>query len=731
MVPVRRPAAALALFLTAMAGQARGQIPSVPAGQDEVEEVRVQGNRRRDTGQVSVKATEIREVPGAFGDAFRAIEALPGVTPLVSGLPFFFVRGAPPGNVGYFLDGIRVPLLYHLGAGPSVIHPGLLDRVDFFTGGYPAQYGRFTGGILAGHTLAPADRFQGEGNLRLFDAGAMVEAPFTVFGKEATFLAGGRYSYTAALLSLAAPDTKLAYWDYQGRLTLRVSDKGRVSVFAFGSFDDLQTRGREGEPFRPVFNTQFHRLDVRYDHDLVGGHLRVATMVGVDSTLFETSSSSSSTETAMLRTRLAGLRVELEKGLSETVRLRAGADALFERYELLFDTSRRRSSSPDDSVGVPGGAAPEEPAPGINGATPGEGPTSSSSSSSSGDGIDRLYPSRNEFVTTVRADVVWKPMPTVEVVPGLRLDLFGARRDANVAGRDRVSATKLGVDPRLATRVAVAPRVTWVTTFGVAHQPPSFFIPVPGLRPANLADGLQTSLQSSQGVEVVLPWDFTVTGTAFLHHYLDLTDITATCRDFEDVDDVEEDCTQARTRGRTVGFEVLLRRPLTKRLTGWVSYTLSRSTRVGRETSVRYDPEGNRLRTRRPFVELVSEFDRPHVLNVVGAYDLGGGFRAGARYVTYSGRPYSRTYRGVPLPPYNDQRMPAFHRVDVRLERRWTVGETGRVSLVLEGMNVLLQKEVVGVQCENGQGNLQTGDPCTFQTVGPITIPSLGVEGAF
>ena len=60
-------------------------------------------------------------MPGAFGDAFRAVDALPGVTPIISGLPFFFVRGSPPGNVGTYIDGVRVPLLFHLGAGPSVV----------------------------------------------------------------------------------------------------------------------------------------------------------------------------------------------------------------------------------------------------------------------------------------------------------------------------------------------------------------------------------------------------------------------------------------------------------------------------------------------------------------------------------------------------------------------------------------------------------------------------------
>src|SRR6478752_9098783 len=63
--------------------------------------------------------TEISRLPGAFGDAFRAIEALPGVVPIVSGLPYFYVRGAPPGNVGYYFDGIPVPYLYHFAAGPS------------------------------------------------------------------------------------------------------------------------------------------------------------------------------------------------------------------------------------------------------------------------------------------------------------------------------------------------------------------------------------------------------------------------------------------------------------------------------------------------------------------------------------------------------------------------------------------------------------------------------------
>jgi len=196
------------------------------------DDVRVRGVRP-DPVKTSVPAADVRQLPGAFGDPFRMIEALPGVTPIVSGIPFFFVRGAPPGNTGYFLDGVRVPLLFHLALGPGVIHPGLVDKVEFYPGGYPPRFGRFAGGIVAGETKSPQPRAHGEANVRLFDAGALAEVP--LFNGRVSALAGGRYSYTAALVQVFAPDTRVGYWDYQGRITARLSDRDTVSAFAFGS----------------------------------------------------------------------------------------------------------------------------------------------------------------------------------------------------------------------------------------------------------------------------------------------------------------------------------------------------------------------------------------------------------------------------------------------------------------------------------------------------------------
>jgi hypothetical protein len=64
---------------------------------------------------------------------------------------------------------VRDAILYHVGLGPSIIHPGMVDRVDLYPGGYPAQFGRFAGGIVGAEATAPRAVRHGEGNIRLFD----------------------------------------------------------------------------------------------------------------------------------------------------------------------------------------------------------------------------------------------------------------------------------------------------------------------------------------------------------------------------------------------------------------------------------------------------------------------------------------------------------------------------------------------------------------------------------
>jgi hypothetical protein len=677
-----------------------GQAPVPAPAAESPLNVTVRG-QRREIGQTTLSAADVREIPGAFGDPFRAVEALPSVIPVVSGLPFFYVRGAPPNDNGYYVDGVRVPFLFHVGIGEGVIHPALIDHVDFFPSTAPAAYGGAAGAVIAGQTRDPATAAHGEANLRLFDAGALVETP--VDGGKGSFLLAGRYGYPGPILGAITSSVRLGYWDYQGRLTWRLTDRDTLGVFAFGSHDFLgtaTTRNGQTGPIVEQLVSDFHRIDVRYDRALVDGNLRFAATIGHDSE--GGAGESDGASPTMIADLSAAARIELDKELSSAVRVRVGADAHYDayRFEQLPPTS--------DQVPVPSTADPP--------------PTN--------------------VAAGIHADVVLRLGPRIELVPGLRADVFESSRSSASEGV-HARTTVFTVDPRLSARVAITPSVAWLASAGIAHQYPALRVgPIPGLLLTvpgfPLGDTqLQRAVQASQGVEVALPAEVTLTANGFLSVWSGLTDLTASCLQIMPPTmppsgsgmpaPIPYTCPdQQPVHGYAYGVELLARRPLSKRLTGWISYTLSRSKREEHFVTL---SGGDALAT------VPSDYDRSHIMNAILAYDLGRHWRAGARFVFYTGAPYSDLAGNVPVPPYNNHRTPPFYRVDARLEKRWSMGKNRSVAFVLEGLNVTLSREVsaIGRSCIGDQtspGGAMTTQ-CTVGKIGPIALPSVGVEAFF
>lgn len=655
---------------------------------------------RHEIGETTLSKSDVREMPGAFGDAFRAIEALPGVAPLVSGLPYFYVRGAPPNNAGNYVDGVRVPLLFHIGVGQSVIHPGLVDHVDFFASAAPVRYGGFAGAVIAGQTREPATALHGEANIRLVDAGALLEAPFA--NGRGTALVAGRYGYPGPVLAAVTDDMKIGYWDYQARATWKLGSRDTLGLFAFGSHDYLATgrsstsQGEGGSPqvskeLVEQFVSDFHRLDLRYDHALTDGRVRLALTGGYDR---------QGAAPTYVTNKSLGARLEVEQKLTPTLRLRGGADARFEHYRLKTGPQKPREPA------VPQSADP--PPLNLSGG---------------------LY-----------ADVVWRMAPRVELVPGARVDLYTSSRRNQAPSTGRTRNILPAVDPRLSARVSLAPGVAWLSSVGLAHQYPSLRvgnIPAPFLSIPGFPFGdrqLQTAAQASQGVELALPADVTLSASGFFSHFWGLTDLSQSCFQLEP-GFVPQPMPGENfppyvcpnndpVHGRAYGLELLLRRPFSKRLSGLLSYTLSRATRQAHFITASGVDD---------VATVTSEFDRTHVLNAILSYDLGRRWRVGARLLFYTGTPYSNLDGSLPVPPYNAYRNPAFYRVDFRLEKRWKLGESGSIAFVLEGQNVTLSKEVsgLGMDCEGDMTAQGQTTKCKQSTVGPLTIPSVGVEAFF
>ena len=631
-------------------------------------DVNVEGHRGSvsspDPGGTHISPAAAARLPGAFGDPFRAVEVLPGVVPYVSGLAYFFVRGAPPTTTGYFLDGVPVPLLFHVGGGPAVVASSLIAGVDFHPGGYPVQFGRQTGGVLSAQLVTPPARFSAEATLRFADAGARVTAPLP--GDRGVAFAAGRFSFTQALVPLIAPGTSLGYWDYQAGVSYRLSGEERLRLLAFGA-DDFLTQESRGVP-RPLYKAQFHRVDLAYERGegetagrrlpgvLLGddevpdespdtrARVRIAATVGVDR--------SHMLGQGDVHGLLGQVRAIGEVPIHRMLRVRAGADVLAEERGL------DRAPAWERPIGDDGSFAETF--------------------------ADRAVGTFGAF-----ADLALRPRGFVEIVGGLRADLYGDPGGGAV-----------GVDPRLTARVALWPWLTSITTFGIAHQRPSFVIPMPGVVPAASELVLQEAVQASQGVEVRLPLRISLNATGYYHELRNLTDYLATCWRAED------ECRFFTTAsGRSYGLELLLQRQLTERLGGQIAYTLSRSERtVGEET-------------------FAADTDRTHVVHVVLGYEPLPGLHASARITAYSGRPFT-----LSAGKRNVARGPGFFRLDARVSKTWRLGAGAHVAVVLEGLNVTLSKEMVDVDCRSP---IRIEQSCGQQEIGPITIPSLGVSGGF
>jgi len=605
-------------------------------------------------GVTRLTRAEVRQLPGSFGDPFRAVEAMPGVTPIISGLPYFYVRGAPPGDVGYYIDGVRVPLLYHVGLGPSVINPALVDSVDLYAGGYPARYGRFAGGIVAGETTPPRTDLHGEGEVRLIDAGGMLEAPLP--DRRGAVLVGGRYSYTGLLFSLISPSTVLDYWDYQARASYNLTPRDTVGVFAFGAYDFLGEK-QSGGTTQAAFNTQFHRIDLRYDRQASPRtHIRTAVTLGLDRT-------GGSPSDPATRDRSIRIRTEVHHRKSRSTLLRGGADAELDYYDVLLPPGADRSTRDFAS----------------------------------------LFPTRSDLVTGFWSDAVLQAAPGVEVTPGVRFDYYTSG-----------GAAAFSVEPRISARFAVGDKVRLLHAFGIASQPPGFVVPLPGFQVGGLQNGLQHAVQSSAGVEVDLPADILGRLTLFQNTFFNMNDpLGSGGGNGNSSSDTQQgsgrlgnaaDVLDRRSLGSSVGLELYLHRALTKRLGGFLSYTLSRSMRaIGRE-------------------RFPASFDRAHVLNLALAYDLGRHWRAGTRFVFYTGFPARQDTPGV-LRTEHPRRIPSFYRIDLRIEKRWRLGKHGYWAFVIEMLNATLNKETVNVDCN--------GPTCQTDEIGPVSIPSIGVEASF
>ena len=481
-------------------------------------EVVVIGKRERHVvARTTLRDREIKQVPGTFGDPFRVVSTLPGVGNVISLLAYPIVRGTSPGSTGFLLDGVRVPQLFHMLAGPAVIHPEFIDRVDFYPGSFPVEYGGYTGGIVDGIThRTRADEGRFDGHIDLTNAGLFLRGPIEPLGITGTI--AGRYGYPGLLLNLLNTGAYASYWDYQAQIDGGADDRW-WRAFAFGSFDELGEVNSLGER-TTMAGAQFHRVDLTY---FVGQGEFVDTyklVLGFDQTEADNANEALTTLSVEPRARWS-------HRITEDVLLHAGVELMARRFSGEVGPSGEAAKLQLESHMIGGGAF---------------------------------------------AALAWHPAERLLVIPGIRTDVYSNDEatqmgaDPRLLWRYRLQANEDGE--------------IWLKGgLGLYHQPPRFLVPLPGFEELALRYGLLQSVQTTLGVEAPLFGDFAL-DTQVYFNWMDpiLFDLSYSVVG-DDADSLTADDLFQERVGRSYGIEVLLKHHGRDALFGWLSYTLSWSER--------------------------------------------------------------------------------------------------------------------------------------------------------
>jgi TonB family protein len=663
---------------------------------------------RTEVSRTTLHEQELREVPGTMGDPFRVVMLLPGVSSIVSGLAYPVVRGSQPAATGYYIDGIRVPVLFHLLLGPAVVHPDFLETIDFFPGVAPAEYGRLLGGVVNGKIArAHDDRFHASAYADLINAGLFAEYPFAKTGTDLTV--AGRLSYTplvAATIAnaVSASDDRLVldFYDYQARLEQRIG-RGNLRLFAFGSSDLVGSESKK-TPEKTNQKIYFHRVDLRLQQPLGPGEAELGVTWGVESIDALNKPASGRLEEFSVNEKNLRVRAGWTGALAQGLQLQLGADAERKTAEVTI----------------------------VNPPNPDRGQNFRET-------LDR--PLATGSFAGAYTQLSWQPHRRLSIQPGVRVDNYHLVPGINYST----------IEPRFVLRYAVNDALTLKGGVGMFHQPPTTIINLPVVDLAGLQSGLQRSLQSDVGMEWKLRSGLDLSADAYFNRLGRTVELNpfsgvenASPDPIATADDISDNYI---SNGYAYGLELLLRHPLGGNWFGWISYTLQRSTRFFRFN--RYNSLGQVIGKDSGYLPFA--FDQTHIFNAVLSYKFGSNWTAGLVFHFNTGRPESgggltsRTQhesfdpmRGqaiwVPADLDHTDRLPSFFRLDARVAKTW-IFDNFTLEAYLDALNVTVRSEVLGYDYQIG-GSICQGTQCTnllrknTQSI-PLFVPMLGIKAVY
>ncbi len=195
-------------------------------------------------GMQKLSMEEIKDVPVIFGekDILKTIQLLPGIKSAGDGSTGFFVRGGSADQNLILLDEATVYNASHLLGFFSTFNSDAIKDVTIYKGDMPAQYGGRLSSLLDIRMKDGDDKnYKVTGGLGLIASRLNIEGP--IVKNKGSFIISARRTYADLFLKLSKDSdinkSILYFYDINAKANYQINDKNRFFLSGYFGKDDL------------------------------------------------------------------------------------------------------------------------------------------------------------------------------------------------------------------------------------------------------------------------------------------------------------------------------------------------------------------------------------------------------------------------------------------------------------------------------------------------------------
>lgn len=629
---------------------------AMSASNVELEAVEITGNsnvvnvRKPEMSVNRLSVSEIKKMPVVLGevDVLKSILQLPGVTNAGEGTSGFNVRGGAADQNLILLDEATMYSSSHLFGFFSVFNSDAIKDLKLYKGGIPARYGGRVSSVLDIYQKeGNSKEFHGTGGLGLISSRLMLEGP--IIKDKMSFLVAGRSSYAHLFLKFTDNENSAYFYDLNTKISYKANDNN--SLYLSGYF------GRDVFDVKNALTNQFGNslFNLRWNHIFSDNLFSNMSMIYSDYYYGLTLDFVGFKWASGIQNY--NFKYDLKHYISNDLKLSYGTNTIYYDFN-------------------PGTLTPSGEDSGINYRQ-----------------LEKKYAFEPSFYVEAEQNLSEK----FAINYGLRYSLFyrlGAENvnvyqdnnpvlynpnlhvyeEATPIGSEYYSSNKTiasfnNLEPRFGISYTLDESQSIKASYNRMAQylhllsntasatPLDVWTPSGTyIKPQLLNQYALGYFKNIKGGDYVLETEVFYKDVKNRIDYIDGADLIAN-------DAIEQVILNGKSRA--YGFELLVRKNSGK-LTGWVSYTLSKSEQQtpGRTPNEIGINEGNWYNT---------PYDKLHNLSVTAAYELTQKWSFGAIFTLQSGRPVTYPngyyeYQGINVPNYslrNENSLPAYHHLDI------------------------------------------------------------------